>query len=243
MTEAAPPAPAKSLFARIVGIILSPKETFAAVVAHPRPIGVLAVCALVIGLSAGLPQLTERGRQAAVDSQIEMQERMTGQPVSDAQYQAIARMASFGAYTAIAGTFVTMPIFSLIMAAIYWVVFNAILGGTGTFKQVLAIVTHSQVIGALGAAIGAPIMMAQGTMSMSGPFNLGALVPMLDETSLLARVLGATSVFTLWGIVVTAIGFATLYRRKTTNIAIALLVAYLVLVTAVLAIAGSFMRS
>lgn len=243
MTDAVTPAPAQSLFARIIGIILSPKATFESVVAHPRPIGVLAVCALVIGLAAGLPQFTERGRQAAIDSQVEMQERMTGQPVTDEQYQALAKMSSFGAYSAIVGTFVTMPIVSLIMAAIYFVIFNAILGGSGTFKQVLAIVTHSQVIGALGAALGAPIMLMQGTMSMSGPFNLGALVPMLDETSLFARVLGATSVFTLWGIVVTAIGFATLYRRKTANIAIALLVAYLVLVTAILAVVGSFMGS
>jgi hypothetical protein len=143
----------------------------------------------------------------------------------------------------IAGSLVSMPIVCLFFAAIYWAIFNAILGGTAALKQVLAVVTHSQVITALGTAIGAPVMYMQGSLSMSGPFNLGALVPMLDETNLIARVLGATSVFTLWGIVVTAIGFGTLYRRKTTNIAVALLLVYFLIATAVLAVIASFTRS
>jgi hypothetical protein len=82
------------------------------------------------------------------------------------------------------------------------------------------------VIGALGLVIGAPIQLWQGTLSMGGPFNLGALVPMLDEGSFLARFLGVVSVFTIWGLIVLAIGLAVLYRRKTANIAIALFLAF-----------------
>jgi hypothetical protein len=77
-------------------------------------------------------------------------------------------------------------------------------------------------------------------MSMGGPFNLGALVPMLDESSFLARFLGTTSVFTLWGLFVLAIGLGVLYRRKTTNIAIALFAAYGLIAAAVIAAFGRF---
>jgi len=73
-------------------------------------------------------------------------------------------------------------------------------------------------------------------MSVGGPFNLGALVPMLDENSFLARFLGVTSVFTIWGIIVLAIGLAVLYRRKTRNIAIGLFTAYVVVAGSITAI-------
>ena len=94
-------------------------------------------------------------------------------------------------------------------------VFNALLGGTAAFKQVLAVVTHSRVIAALGAAI-RPIQMMQGTITMGGVQSRrpGAVL----ETSPIRAMLGSISVFTLWGIVVTAIGLGVLYHRKTRNI-------------------------
>jgi len=65
------------------------------------------------------------------------------------------------------------------------------------------------------------------TAGMGGPFNLGALAPMLEEGSRLLRFLTNVSVFSIWGVFVNAIGLAVLYKRKTTGIFIALLVVYL----------------
>ena len=244
MTDAAATAaPAKGLLARIVGMFVSPRATYEAVVAHPRPVGVLFVSAVVIGLATGLPQFTERGQQAALDAQVQAIEQLTRQPVSDEMYQQMRGRAQFGAISQIVGALVSLPVMCLFFAVVYWVIFNAILGGTATFKQVLTVVTHSQVIGALGAAVSAPVMYMQGSLSMAGPFNLGMLVPMLDETNLIAKILGATSVFMLWSLVVLAIGFSVLYRRKTQNIAMALLLAYFLIVAAVFAVIGSFTGS
>jgi hypothetical protein len=231
-----PPAPAKGLIARAIGIITSPKATYEDVVRSPRAVGILFLCALVIGLASGAPQFTERGRQAALDMQVQQIERMTGQTVNDQMYQQMQQRSRFGAYISVIGVLVFLPVWCVLMTAILWAVFNAALGGTGTFKQVLAVVAHSSVPGALGAAIGAPIQLMQGTMSAGGPFNLGALVPMLDESSFLARFLGVTSVFTIWGIIVLAIGLGVLYRRKTRNIAIGLFAAYATVVGVITAI-------
>ena len=44
---------------------------------------------------------------------------------------------------------------------------------------------------------------------------------MLEEGSFLARFLGFVNVFTIWGLIVLAMGLAVLYHRKTLNIAIA----------------------
>ena len=216
----------------------SPRATFEKVVANPRPVGILFLVAVVIALATALPQMTEAGRQASLDMQVRQTGALQRQAVTPEQYQGMEAMSRFNAAFSVGGAFIGLPIFTLIFTALYWVVFNALLGGTAAFKQVLAVVTHSQVIAALGAAIGAPIQMMQGTITMGGPFNLGALVPFLDEASPIRATLGSISVFTLWGIIVTAIGLGVLYHRKTRNIAIALLVVY-VLITAVFAVGFS----
>jgi len=240
MTEAVAVAPDPGLIARAIGILTSPRATFEKVVANPRPVGILFLVAIVVALAAGLPQMTEAGRQASLDMQVRQTERFSGQPVSPEQYQRMEAMSKYNFAFGVAGAFIGLPIFTLVITALYWVVFNALLGGTAAFKQVLAIVTHSQVIAALGAIVGAPIQMMQGTITMGGPFNLAALVPFLDEGSPLRAMLGSISVFTLWGIVVTAIGLGVLYHRKTRNIAIALLLVYF-LITAVFAFGFSAM--
>jgi hypothetical protein len=77
---------------------------------------------------------------------------------------------------------VMFPILALLLTAIFWAFFNAILGGTATFKQVLAVTSHSYVITALGALAAMPILLFRFKMQMGGPFNLGALAPGLDST-------------------------------------------------------------
>jgi len=237
MPEAAPQTAVAplSLWARTIGVITSPTATFENVVAAPRPFGILFVAALVIGLASAWPQFTETGRQATLDMQVQTIERMSGQPVSPEVYASLERRVGFGGYFAFVGAFISLPIMSMIFAAIYWVVFNTVMGGTAAFKQVLAIVTHSQIIGALGMLVGAPIMVMQGKISMGGPFNLGALAPGLEPNSLLANFLGGLSVFTFWGLIVTGIGLGVLYRRSGRNIAIALIVLFLLIMLAVAA--------
>jgi hypothetical protein len=226
------------LLARAIGILTSPRATFERVVAGPRPVGILLLSALVIGLAAGIPQFNDTIRQSILDQQVDMGERFRGRALTDAEYAQAERGSHYGPYWAIVGTLIFMPIVSLLFAAIYWVVFNTVMGGTAAFKQVLAIVTHSQVITAVGSALAAPIQFMQGRVTTGGPFNLGAALPMLEERSTLATLLGVTNVFTIWGLIVTAIGLAVLYRRKSTNIAIGLLVAYFAIAYTLISVVG-----
>lgn len=242
MTETATASPpALGLLARFIGIITSPAATYRAVVAHPRPVGILFLTAAIIGLAAGLPQFTAAGQQAAIDMNVKMVETMTKQPVTPEMYERFAQQASYGGYSSIIGSIVFVPIVCLFFAGLYFVFFNAIMGGTATFKQVFAVVAHSQVISALGAALGAPIQFMQGTMSMAGPFNLGVLVQFLDENSFLARLLGSTGVFMIWALLVLGIGLGVLYKRSGMKIGIVLNILYLLVAAAAISVFGSFM--
>jgi hypothetical protein len=228
------------VFARAVGVILSPAATFASVARDPRPAGVLFLACVLVGLAGGFPQLTERGRQATLDAQMQSVERFTGQPATPEMRAQLERQVQFGVYGAFVGVFIMMPAVSILIAAVLWVTFNAGLGGSAPFKAILAIVTHSQVVAALGAVVSAPIQLAQGVQSLAGPFNLGGLVPMLDPSSFIATFLSGISVFALWQIVVCAIGLAVLYRRRATGIALGLIAVYLVLAATITNLFSSF---
>jgi hypothetical protein len=229
------------LISRIIGVITSPRATFQNIVAAPRPVGVLFIVATVIGIGSLAPQLTEKGRQASVEMQTKVIERM-GQPVTPEMQARIEEgsRSPVRKVVSLVGTYIVIPIFALIFAGIYWAAFNTIMGGTASFKQVLAIVTHSQVIGALGMLAALPIMMSTGKMTMAGPFNLGALVPMLEEGSTLVSFLSSISVFSLWAFFVTGIGLGVLYKRNSTTIALTIIAVYLVFMFAVASMFGKF---
>lgn len=214
------------LFSRAIGIIVSPAATFEKVVRKPKVAGILFLAALIIGLTQGLPQLTERGRAATLEMQVQQMERF-GMTVNDAMYQQMEQRSrsTFAMVASVVGVMVSMPFMTVILTLVLWVVFNAIMGGTATFKHVMAVVSHSHMVSAVGALFSAPIMYARGVMSTSVA-NLAALLPMLDETSFVAKFLGMIDLFLIWWVVVLSIGLATLYKKKTSSVANGLFVVY-----------------
>ena len=242
MTEPSETTAPLSLVSRIIGVITAPKATFQNIVAAPRPVGVLLVVALLMSLGQMIPQLTEAGRKSALEQQVKMIERF-GQTVTPEAYQKMEERAN-SPVTHVIGlvaAMIILPVVVLFFAAIYWAIFNTIMGGTAAFKQVLAIVTHSQVIAVLGMLLGLPIQLMRGQVSFTGPFNLGALAPMLEEGSKMATVLGAIDVFRIWAAIVTGIGLGVLYKRSGRNIAIALVLVYLLLTIGLASAFSSFM--
>ena len=217
------------LFARVIGIITSPKATYEKIVPTPRVIGILALVALTMGASQAAFVATERGQQASIDFQLQQQEKVfktfgitPSQEQMDASYARIQKMAPYQKYISFLNFFIGLPIGLLIFGGILYVVFNVALGGGATFRQVLAIVAHSSVISALGFIFAMAIAFGKGTMSTS-PANLGLFLPMLPEGSFAASFLGAIDIFGLWGFVVTSIGLGVLYKRSGRNIAIGLI--------------------
>jgi hypothetical protein len=145
MPESTPtPAPEMGIIARAMGILTAPGRTFEVVVANPRPAAILLLVTLVMAIAASAPQFTEKGRLATLEMQVQTIERMTGQPISDQMYQQMATGAQStrGGYYAMISTFIFMPIVALFFTALYWAVFNAVLGGTASFKQVLGVITQ-----------------------------------------------------------------------------------------------------
>jgi hypothetical protein len=230
MTDAAPsPQPLPGLFARVVGVIVSPKATFERLVETPRILAMLALVSLAAGIGSSAFTFTAAGQQAFVDISAQQIERFSGQPPNDAQTAAIEKQAPFQAYITLVGSLVVIPIITAIEAGVFFLIFNVVLGGTATFKQVYAITIHSGVVSILGLLVAVPIQFARGVISMTGPANLGVLFPMLPENGVLSSFLGTIDFFRVWWVITIAIGLGVLYRRPTRGIALTLFALYLVI--------------
>ena len=219
-----------NLFARIIGVITSPKATFQSVVAHPRALGVIVVICLLSAVTLGWFFSSQVGRDAWLNSMIER----GGAQMNDQQIAAFEKMAPLVGYFAIAQALIGVPIFMVLIAGLLYAIFNAAMGGTATFKQVFAVVAHAWVIPAVSQLFTLPLAYAKGELKSST--SLGVLLPMIDDSTFLGKFLGAIDFFLIWALIVLAIGLAVLYRRKTQSIAVTLFVIYGVIALAIAAL-------
>jgi hypothetical protein len=198
---AAGPASAPGLFARIVGVVFSPHETFAAVAARPRWLGVMAIT-LAIAAAAQYVILSSPALQdAIIDQQIRAMER-NGATASDAQIQGVETFIGYLPVVYAAVTPIVGPLFA-----------------------------HSGVISTLSAVLSATLVLAGVPPNGPRPpgANLGVFAPMLEETSFLAVMLMSIDLILVWWVITLAIGLGVLYKRRTGGIATTLLGVYLVI--------------
>ena len=231
-------APPLSLPARFVGIITAPKETFESVIAHPRWVGILLVVTVIIAVCTALPMTTEAGKEATLRASVESMESF-GMTVTDQMYEQMRGRMWFAPYQTGIGILVFSPLMSVVMAGILFLVFNVVMGGGATFKQLFAVFCHAGVISALQQLFTGPLNYFRGAVTSAT--NLAVLLPMVPPKSLLGRVLAMTDLFLIWYLLVLAIGLAVLYRRKTQPIALTLYGVYAVgilVIAAVMSLRG-----
>lgn len=213
------------LGARIVGVLFSPRDTFAAVVARPKWFGILAVALLIMAGSQFALLSTDVGKQLALDQQVGTLEAF-GQTVSDEQYDQMEQGMERARFISPIATLIFAPLMMLLTAGILHVIFGLVGGGNGTYRQVYAISAHSAIINSLQLVFMTAMTVASGRQAGA---NLGVFVPMLEETSFLLKFLEAIDVFYVWSTLVTAIGLSVLYKRRTSPIAMTLFAIYFVI--------------
>jgi hypothetical protein len=221
------------LLSRIVGVFFSPRATYAEVAARPRWFGALAVSTIVIAAGFYVLLSTEVGQRAILDQQTQVIESF-GVKLNDAAYDRMEQGVQRAKYTTPIAQLVFIPIVSLIIAGILLGIFNAVLGGDATFKQVLAIVAHSSMIGALQNTFSRPLDYIRETVS--SPTSLSVLLPFIEEKSFLGRLTGMLDLFQVWSILSLAIGLGVLYKRRTSPIATTMFIIYFVIVAAIAAV-------
>jgi len=222
------------LFARLIGVIFSPRATYQAVVARPRVLGAFVITIAIMALTEGAFFSTPVMQEVLMDQQVKTLESF-GVNITDQMYDRLEQGIGRAAYTTPLSLAIGIPIVAAICAVIILGIWGMLMGGTGTFKQVYAILAHSGAILALAVLFTMPLSYA--THRLAGA-NLGVFVPMLEETTFLARFLGAIDLFYVWWSINVAIGVGVLFKRKTGGIA-ATFVGMYVVVALILAVVRS----
>ena len=221
-----------NLFARLAGVLFAPRNTYAAIAARPRAFGALAVSIAVIMACQYAFMSAEIGRELVLEQQVRTMESF-GMTVTDEMYDQFAdRLERTGVF-GLLSTLVSFPIVNALVAGLLLGVFTMLLGGSGTFRQLYAVLAHAAIIIAVQQLFTTPLSLASEQMAGA---NLGIFFPMLEETSFIARLLGAIDLFLIWWLVNVAIGIAVVYKRRTGPVAIGLLSVYAVIALVLAAI-------
>ena len=224
-----------SLIARFWGVLTSPRETFADVAARPRWFGMMALVLIVTAVCMGTFFSTQVGQTAWLDKVVESAHQ-SGRDMPEAQMAMMEKIAAYMGPIYAVSTLVFAPLMWLIVTGLLFAVFNAALGGVSTFKQLFAVFVHSTAVTVIQQLFVTPLNYARETLSSAT--NLAVFMPMLDEGSFFAKLLGMVDLFIIWWLVLLAIGLGVLFKRKTGPIAAGLFVVYGIIAVIVAAISS-----
>lgn len=230
MTETMTPSslsgqPQLGLLSRVMGVIFSPRETFAAVVARPKWFGAIAIAVLISGAAQFALLSTDLGQELALEQQVGAAEAF-GITISDEAYANMEQGMENARYTGPIATIFFTPIILLMSSGILHVMFGLVGGGSGSFKQVYAINSHASIISALQLVFTTIVTLAAGRAAGA---NLSVFVPTLEDTSFVYKFLSYIDLFYVWSTFITAVGLGVLYKRRTGPIALVLFGIYFVI--------------
>ena len=206
VAEAATEAKGMNVVQRILGVFVSPGETFAQLDRKPDwlvPLTLVAITAVVsvyFILPITLPEQMEMQRQ-----------KMIEQGVPSAQIEKAMEIGEhFGKIGGLVSAFIGTGIWMLLAALWLWFVGNVMLSGQSTYVKVFAVYTYTSLIGVLEALIKTPLVVMKGSAEIQ--LNCSVFLPAEQTQTLLYHVLQGLDVFVIWRFVVLAIGFATIYK-------------------------------
>jgi hypothetical protein len=135
------------------------------------------------------------------------------------------------------GVAVTHPLKAVMLAGMLTLLFGRLLRWPAGFWHYLSITTHAMLISALGALLVLPLQIARADPSLHP--STAWLVPGIEPATSAGRALGAVDLFTLWMVVVLAVGVAVANARRSSGVPVTVLVGiYLATVVGLAVVTG-----
>ena len=220
-----------SFFSRLVGVFISPGESFKSIKEKPGWVLPLIVSiALTYGfLFKVMPVLQAETRTRQVEA---MEKRGMN---SDQIEQAMERAGKITKISMLVGAGVG-PIFGFFIGTAIWMlVANVVLGGTAKFWSMLSTNIYRSFILTLGALIKLPLILSKKTMNVH--FSPATFMSDASDKTFLYKFLAQLDLFTIWSVAVLCIGIAVVSGQETKKVAPWVVVVY-VLYFAVSALLG-----
>jgi hypothetical protein len=220
---------------KIIGIYSAPRRTFEAIDQNPTwflPFIIGVVFFLIFQFLTVDLQMDYRMEMMEARGDIP-QEQMD---VAKAQMQGPVKYIGF-----VAGPIVWL-IMILIIAALFYVAGNLMIGGDTSFKKVFAIVAWTGLIGVISFIIMTLLILSKGTMH-GVALDLSILLdtPAIGEDkSTLYRILSKFDVFVIWEIVLYIIGMSVTYKATVKKAAVPILSLWALWIIVSVAFGGFF---
>ena len=229
------PQPAISPLGRIVGVLFSPKATFADIVRQPTWL-LPVIIMVVLGLLAAASLNQRMNWRDYVSQQIDKSPRASQLSAEQKQQQieAGAKFAPISTY--IFGAPAPIVIL-LVVALVMWGSYNLLGGANTNYKTSLAIVSHAFVPSYIGSLLFLLVIFLKpvGTVDLQNPVatNVAAFLPE-DTPKWLDALCKNIDIFAIWVLLLIAIGFAAtnpkkLKGGKSFTIAVSVMAVYVVL--------------
>jgi Yip1 domain len=212
----APEAPEVSnSFARLIGVLFSPKATFQSIARRPTwivPIIVLCLAECVVvgvyGQHVGWRSMLEK--QLANNDQFQ-------QLKPEAQQERIETIMPWVSKIAYVEVIVGPFIGVFVLAGIFWLIFNLGAGASIGYRLSLSIVAYSLVPALLGCILGVLIIFLKDPSTVDLQHlvasNAGAFLSS-DAPKALAAALRAVDIFIFWEMFLLALGFSAAAPKK-----------------------------
>ena len=216
-------SPQIGLIGRMIRVFHAPRETFESVAASRTAIDWVAPAAVsaVVAFAAAvaiMPLAMEEGAKA-------VQEQMQGQELSDEQREMMEKMAgpgqAIGLVMAPVGSFVVLFISALLLLG------AAKIAGAGIgYPGMLTVSAYSSLVQALKGIIVTPLMLSKKSMEVHT--GLGLLLPAEMMNSFAGRFLAGIEIFSLWQVVIVAVGISALGNVDSRKALVPVLVLWLI---------------
>lgn len=212
---AAAPQAAISPMGRIIGVFFSPKATFEDIVRKPSWLLPLVISTILAIISTVVLNQRVNWRDYIVQ-QIDKSPRAAQLSTEQKQQQAEVG-AKFTKYAVYGGGVVGSALLALIVAGVMMLAYNLFAGAGATFSQSFAIAAHALLVGIVSTPIFLLVLLLRpaGTLDPDNPVatNVAAFLP--EESAKWLLSLGKSiDIFTIWMLVLLAIGFAAINPRK-----------------------------
>jgi hypothetical protein len=167
--------------------------------------------------------ITDVGQQALVDERVRVTETFGGS-VDNAEYAALQAHPPWWTYVTSGSRLLLTPPVTLLVALALWAVARNKRPGVG-FAQALAIAVHASVVLVIGQLVATPVNYVR--ESLTSPLNLAAILPLVEDGTVAARIFGTVDVFALWWMALLAIGLAALTGHRARSYGVWFLTVYL----------------
>ncbi len=211
----AEPQAAISPFGRIIGVLFSPKATFEDIARKPSWL-LPVLISTVLGIASTVVLNQRMDWRDYITQQIEKSPRAANMPAEQKEKQAeiSAKVTVYIVYLAGA---IGSACFAVIVGAVMMLAYNLLAGAGASFSQSLGIAAHSLVVGIVSTPIFLLVLLLRpkGTIDPENPVatNLAAFLPE-ESAKWLLTLCKSIDVFTIWILVLIAIGFAALNPKK-----------------------------